>query len=135
MKSPRKQTAENYIKEIIRKSRRIFTSEQKIQIVMEALRADMSISELCRKYSVNESRFAKCRKVFLEVDYNRLSGDTKREATSDEVVALKRENQLLSYSDAVDVNLKLELLEKFYNFNKPHVSFKGKTAYKILNTN
>ena len=55
MKTPRKQTAENYIKEIRRKSRRIFSSEQKIQIVMEALRAEMSIAELCRKYSIGKT--------------------------------------------------------------------------------
>jgi transposase len=45
MKTPKKQTAENYIKEIRRKTRRIFTSEQKIQIVIEALRAEMSVAE------------------------------------------------------------------------------------------
>ena len=56
MKTPRKQTTENYIKEIRRNTRRIFSSEQKIQIVMEALRAEMSVAELCRKYSINVNR-------------------------------------------------------------------------------
>ena len=66
MKTPKKQTAENYIKEIRRNTRRIFSSEQKIQIVMEALRAEMSVAELCRKCSINESQFYKWNKEFLE---------------------------------------------------------------------
>lgn len=52
MKTCKKQTTENYIKEIRRKTRRIFGSEQKIQIVMEALRAETSVAELCRKYEI-----------------------------------------------------------------------------------
>ena len=55
MKTPRKQTPENYIKEIRRNTTRIFSSEQKTQIIMEALRTEMSVSELCRKYAINES--------------------------------------------------------------------------------
>jgi transposase len=51
-----KKTAENYIKEIRRKTRRVFTSEQKITIVMEALRAEMPVAELCRKYSIHEAK-------------------------------------------------------------------------------
>ena len=66
MKTPKKKTAENFIKDIRRNTRRIFSSEQKIQIVMEALRAEMSVSELCRKYSINESQFYKWNKEFLE---------------------------------------------------------------------
>ena len=59
MKTPKKKTAENFIKDIRRNTRRIFSSEQKIQIVMEAFRAEMSVAELCRKYSINESQFYK----------------------------------------------------------------------------
>ena len=95
MKTPKKKTAENFIKDIRRKTRRIFSSEQKIQIVMEALRAEMSVAELCRKYSINESQFYKWNKEFLEAGKKRLAGDTTREATSDEVVELKKENQRL----------------------------------------
>lgn len=50
METKKKQTTENFIKEIRRKTRRVFSSEQKITIVMEALRVEMSVSELCRKY-------------------------------------------------------------------------------------
>ncbi len=64
MKTPKKQTTENYIKEIRRNTRRIFSSEKKIQIVMEALQAEMSVAELCRKYSINKSQFYKWNKEF-----------------------------------------------------------------------
>ena len=80
MKTPKKKTAENFIKDIRRNTRRIFSSEQKIQIVMEALRAEMSVAELCRKYSINESQFYKWNKEFLEAGKKRLAGDTTREA-------------------------------------------------------
>ena len=79
----KKQTTENYIKEIRRKTRRIFNSEQKIAIVMEALRAEMSVAELCRKHSIQQSQFFKWNKEFLEAGKKRLSGDMTREATSD----------------------------------------------------
>ena len=59
METKKKQTTENFIKEIRRKTRRTFSSEQKIMIVMEALRAETSVSELCRKYSIQESQFYK----------------------------------------------------------------------------
>jgi transposase len=51
METRKKQSAENYIKDIRRKTRRLFSSEQKIQIIMEALRAESSVAELCRKHS------------------------------------------------------------------------------------
>jgi transposase len=95
METKKKQTTENYIKEIRRKTRRIFSSEQKITVVIEALRAETSVAELCRKYSITESLFYKWNKEFLEAGKKRLAGDTTREATSDEVTELRRENQRL----------------------------------------
>ena len=95
METKKKQTTENFIKEIRRKTRRVFSSEQKITIVMEALRAEMSVSELCRKYSIQESQFYKWNREFLEAGKKQLSGDTTREATSDEVSDLRKENQRL----------------------------------------
>ncbi len=62
---------------------------------MEALLAEMSVAELCRKYSIHESSFYKWNKEFLEAGRKRLVGDTVREATSDEVVELRKENQRL----------------------------------------
>ena len=111
MKTQKKQTTENFIKEIRRKTKRIFSSEQKIQIVMEALRAEMSVAELCRKYSINESQFYKWNKEFLEAGKKRLAGDVTREATSDEVAELKKENQALKVILA-DLVVRYDIVKK-----------------------
>ena|ERR1035437_2765193 len=111
MEAKKKQTTENFIKEIRRKTRRTFSSEQKIMIVMEALRAEMSVSELCRKYSIQESQFYKWNKEFLEAGKKRLSGDTTREATSDEVADLRKENQRLKETVA-DLVLRYDIVKK-----------------------
>ncbi len=111
MKTPKKQTTENYIKEIRRKTRRIFNSEQKIQIVMEALRAEISVAELCRKYALNESQFYKWNKEFLEAGKKRLTGDTTREASSNEVTELRKENQLLK-EIVTDLVLRYDIVKK-----------------------
>jgi transposase len=111
MKTQKRTTAENFIKDIRRSTRRIFTSEQKILIVMEALRAETSIAELCRKYTINESQFYKWNKEFLEAGKKRLTGDTTREATSDEVAELKKENQKLKVIIA-DLVLRYDIVKK-----------------------
>jgi len=91
----RKQSTENFIKDVRRKTRRLFSSEQKILIVMEALRGEHSVSEICRKHSITPGMFYKWNKEFMEAGKKRLAGDTKREATSDEVSDLRKENQQL----------------------------------------
>ena len=77
----------------------------------EALRAEMSVAELCRKYSINESQFYKWNKEFLEAGKKRLAGDTTREATSDEVAELKKENQQLKVMIA-DLVLRYDIVKK-----------------------
>ena len=62
---------------------------------MEALRAEISKAELCRKHSVNQSQFYKWNKEFLEAGKKPLSGDVPRETTSGEVAELKKENARL----------------------------------------
>ena len=114
METKKKQTAENYIKEIRSKTRRIFTSEQKILIVMEALRAETSVAELCRKYAIQESTFYKWNKEFVEAGKKRLAGDTTREATSDEVAELRKENQRLKELVA-DLVLRSDIVKKSLN--------------------
>lgn len=111
MEAKKKQTAENYIKEIRRKTRRVFSSEQKITIVMEALRAELSVAEICRKYSIHETQFYKWNKEFLEAGKKRLAGDTTREATSDEVAELRKENQRLKEMVA-DLVLRYDIVKK-----------------------
>ena len=90
-----KQTPENFVKDIRRQTRRIFSSEQKILIVMEALRGEDSIAAICRKHGIADSLFYKWNKDFLEAGKKRLAGDSIREATSDEVIELRKENQRL----------------------------------------
>ena len=114
MQTRKKQSAENYIKDIRRKTRRIFSSEQKIQIIMEALRAESSIAELCRKHSIQESTFYKWNKEFLEAGKKRLSGDLTREATSDEVADLRKENLKLKETLA-DLVLRYDIVKKSLN--------------------
>ncbi len=111
METKKKQTTENFIKEIRRRTRRTFSSEQKITIVMEALRAETSVAELCRKYSIQEPQFYKWNKEFLEAGKKRLSGDTTREATSDEVTELRKENQRLKEMVA-DLVLRYDIVKK-----------------------
>ncbi len=111
METNKKQKTENYIKEIRRKTRRIFSSEQKITIVMEAQRAEISVAELCRKYSIHETQFYKWNKEFMEAGKKRLAGDTTREATSDEVKELKAENLRLKETVA-DLVLRYDIVKK-----------------------
>ena len=106
-----KQKPENFIKDVRRKARKIYSSEQKILIVMEALRGEESVAAICRKHGIAESMFYKWNKEFLEAGKKRLAGDTTREATSDEVIELRRENQRLKELVA-DLMLRQDILKK-----------------------
>lgn len=87
-----KRSAEKVVKEIKRKTRRKFSSEEKIRIVLEGLRGEESIAELCRREGISPNLYYNWSKEFLEAGRRRLMGDTKREATSGEVTELRREN-------------------------------------------
>lgn len=106
-----KQAPENFIKDVRRKARKIYSSEQKILIVMEALRGEGSVAAICRRHGIAESMFYKWNKEFLEAGKKRLAGDTTREATSDEVTELRKENQRLKELVA-DLMLRQDILEK-----------------------
>ncbi len=106
-----KQSTENFIKDIRRKTRRIFSSEQKILIVMEAQRGESSVAEICRKHAIAQSVFYKWNKEFMEAGKKRLAGDTAREATSDEVADLRIENQRLKEMVA-DLMLRYTIVKK-----------------------
>jgi transposase len=84
-------SADRHVKEIKRQTRRKFSAEEKIRIVLDGLRGESSISELCRREGIAESLYYNWSKDFLEAGKKRLSGDTARQATSGEVVSLKRE--------------------------------------------
>ena len=95
MPSKRKQSAEAAIKDIRRRTRRKFSSEEKIRIVLEGLRGEQSISELCRREGIAATLYYRWSKDFLEAGKKRLAGDTVREATSGEVKDLLHENRQL----------------------------------------
>ena len=87
----KKAPAEKVIKDIRRATRRQFTAEEKIRIVLEGLRGEDSIAELCRREGISSSMYYGWSKEFLEAGKKRLAGDTARAATSDEVTELRRE--------------------------------------------
>ena len=85
-------TSESLLKDIRRNTKRIFISERKVLIVMEGIRCEQSIAELCHKYGISDSNYYKWNKEFIETGKARLDGDIAREATSDEVKELRQEN-------------------------------------------
>jgi len=110
----KKQSAESKVKEIRRHTRKNYSSEEKIRIVIEGLRGESSIAELCRKEGINSNLYYKWSKEFLEAGKSRLAGDTKREATSDEVHDLKNENVDLKQLVA-ELSLENRMLKKNQN--------------------
>jgi transposase len=103
------------VREIKRQTRRKYTSEEKIRIVLEGLRGEESIAELCRREGINPTLYYNWSKEFLEADKKRLKGDTKREATSVEVVDLRSENIELKQLVA-DLSLEIRKLKKISGF-------------------
>ena len=92
---PEKQPAEDAIRDIRRATRRHFSAEEKIRVVLEGLRGEESIAELCRREGIASSMYYGWSKEFLEAGKRRLAGDTARAATSDEVKDLRREAQAM----------------------------------------
>ena len=87
----KKRSAEKTVRDIRRATRRHYSAEEKIRIVLEGLRGEDSIAELCRREGINSNVYYRWSKEFLEAGKKRLSGDTAREATSDEVKHLRCE--------------------------------------------
>ena len=102
---------EKHVKDIRRKTRRKFSSEEKIRIVLDGLRGEYSIAELCRKEGINSNLYYRWSKDFLEAGKRRLAGDTVREASTDEVVDLKKENTDLKQAVA-ELYLRNDWLKK-----------------------
>jgi len=85
----KKRSAEKTVRDIRRATRRHYSAEEKIRIVLDGLRGEESIAELCRREGINSNVYYRWSKEFLEAGKKRLSGDTAREATSDEVKQLR----------------------------------------------
>ena len=111
---PGKAPVEQVLKDIRRQSRRHYSAEEKIRIVLEGLRGEENVSELCRREGIATSMYYGWSKEFLEAGKRRLAGDTARAATSGEVKDLRREASALKEVVA-DLTLENRLLKKSMN--------------------
>jgi transposase len=114
MRSQEKRGPEAVVREIRRKTRRKFSPEEKIRIVLEGLKGEESISQICRREGMASGLYYRWSKAFLEAGKRRLKGDTKREASTVEVSALKHENSELKQLVA-ELSLKYRVLKKSAN--------------------
>lgn len=106
-----KSKPETVVKEIRRRTRKKYSSEEKIRIVLEGLRGEDSIAELCRREGIHPNVYYNWSKDFLEAGKKRLQGDIIREASSQEVKSLRSENSQLKELVA-DLSLKNVVLKK-----------------------
>jgi transposase len=104
-------TPEQIVKDIRRATRKHHSAEEKIRVVLEGLRGEYSIAELCRREGIAESLYYSWSKEFLEAGKKRLAGDTARAATSGEVKDLRREVRDMKVLVA-DLTLENRLLKK-----------------------
>ena len=109
-----KTDSEAVVREIKRRTRKKYSSQEKIRIVLEGLRGEASIAELCRKEGIQPNVYYKWSKEFLEAGKKRLEGDTVRESTSSEVVDLKKENEQLKALVA-ELSLRNRVLKKTWD--------------------
>jgi len=108
---PTNSKATKIVKDIRRANRKLYSAEEKIRIVLEGLRGETTIAELCRQEGIAQSMYYKWSKEFLEAGKQRLAGDTARAATTDEVKDLRREARDLKEVVA-EQTLELRLLKK-----------------------
>jgi transposase len=105
------EAAERTVREIRRATRRQYSAEEKVRIVIAGLRGEDSVAELCRKEGINQNLYYRWSKDFLEAGKKRLAGDTAHEATSDEVKAIHAQARQLKELLA-EVLLENRLLKK-----------------------
>ena len=111
MSTKKKSSPDSIVREIRRKTRRKYSAEEKIRIVLEGLRGEESIADLCRREGIHPGIYYKWSKVFLEAGKQRLTGDTIREAGSEEVGEIRTENEALKQLVA-ELSLKNRVLKK-----------------------
>jgi transposase len=111
MTGKQESSPESIVREIKRQTRRKFTAEEKIRIVLEGLRGEAGIADFCRKEGIHPTMYYKWSKAFLEAGKRQLNGDTIREAGSDEVKELRLENDALKMVVA-ELTLRNRVLKK-----------------------
>src|SRR5215213_3400341 len=99
------------VREIRRKTRKKYSAEDKVRIVLEGLRGEEKIAELCRREGIHQNMYYKWSKEFLEAGKQRLVGDTCREAESQEVEEMRSENEQLK-AVVAELTLKNRVLKK-----------------------
>lgn len=104
-------SAFSIVKDIQRQTRRQYTAEEKIRIVLEGLQGEQSVAEICRREGLNPNIYYRWSKEFLEAGKKRLAGDTTREATAPEVQSIKSENEALKQLVA-ELSLENRVLKK-----------------------
>lgn len=110
----KKNSSESIVRDIKRKTRKKYSSEEKIQIVLEGLRGEDSIAAICRREGISPNLYYRWSKDFLEAGKKRLKGDTVREANSIEVKSIREENDQLKQLVA-ELSLKNRVLKKSLN--------------------
>ena len=113
-----KQNVEKTVREIRRKTRKKYSAEEKIRIVLEGLRGEDTIAELCRREGLHPNMYYKWSKEFLEAGKQRLLGDTKRHADGREVQMMRQENGQLKVMVA-ELSLRNRVLKKACWAGKP----------------
>ena len=103
--------SESVVREIRRRTRKKYSAEEKIRVVLEGLRGEESIAAICRREGINPNLYYSWSKYFLEAGKKRLNGDTVREANSEEVTDLRKENEQLKQLVA-ELSLKNRVLKK-----------------------
>ena len=114
MEPKAKQNPESVVREIKRNTRRKSNSEEKIRIILEGLRGDDSVANICRKEGIAPSIYYKWSKTFLKAGKRQLNGDTIREASSSEVSDIRIENEQLKQLVA-ELSLKNRIFKKSLN--------------------
>jgi len=105
------QAVESTVREIRRKTRKKYSAEEKLRIVLEGLRGEETLAELGRREGIHQNLYYKWSKDFLEAGKQRLAGDTKREADAQEVKEMRSENEQLKALVA-ELTLKNRILKK-----------------------
>ena len=114
MKRKYNRTTESIVKNIKRNTRKRFGSEEKIRVILEGLKGEDSVAEICRKYGITPNTYYSWSKSFLEAGKRRLNGDTEREATTDDVSDIKKENDSLKQLVA-EISMENRVLKKSLN--------------------
>ena len=104
-----KKSVEATVRGIRRATRKKYTAEEKVRIVLEGLRGESTIAELCRREGIQPNLYYKWSKEFLEAGKQRLIGDTQRQADSQEVVEMRSELDQLKQVEA-ELTLKNRVL-------------------------